>query len=198
MPTYSNSGQTRTTFITVEDLRDNTVINGNVEGPILSRCIKVAQDKYVMPIIGGNLYSSLINKINAGTLTQTDINLLNGFIVPTLFEYTTYEAIPFLSLKFRNKGINKQTSPDSESASLEDLNYLSNKVLETAQFYAELAIRHLKTNASDYPDYMIFAIDQNSPASSDYFSGVHFPSDEGCCMDTERWKYFGRGSSNLF
>ena len=81
---YANSGATRTTFITVEDLRDNTVINGNVEGPILSRCIKVAQDKFVMPIIGGNLYSSLINKINAGTLTQTDINLLNGFIAPSL------------------------------------------------------------------------------------------------------------------
>lgn len=193
-----NSGATKTLFITVDNLRENSVINNNVDGKILEVCIKTAQDKYVMPIIGGVLYSSLINKINAGTLSQTEINLLNGFIVPTLFNYSVYEAIPFLSLKFRNKGINKQSSPDSESASLEDLNYLANKILETAQFYAELAIRHLKTNASDYPDYMIFAIDQNSPASSDYFSGVHFPSDEGCCMDTERWKYFGRGSSNLF
>ena len=197
MSTYSNSGATRTTFITTEDLRDNTVIQGNVEGAILIRCIKVAQDKFVMNFIGGNLYSSLINKINAGTLTQVDKNLLNGFIVPTLMEYTVFEVIPFLSLKFRNKGINKQTSPESESASLSDLHYISQKILETAQFYAESMIRHLKTNANSFPDYMSFIADQTPPANSDYFGGIHFPSDEGSCSDTDRWKYFGQGN-NIF
>ena len=180
------SGGTRTLFITPQYVRENSVLNDNTDGKLIVKAIRTAEDKYIMPIIGGNLYYTLIGMINAGTLTgstNTYKTLMDQFIVPCLLEYSIYEYVPY-SFKFRNKGISKQTSPDSEAANLEDLYYLRDNVLQSAQFYAENLIKYLKVNAASFPEYTTISADQIAPARGDYFGGIHIPSsNRGNCDD---------------
>jgi hypothetical protein len=171
------SSATRVLFLTPQYLIDNTVINGNVEQKILNKCIRTAEDKYIMPLIGSPLYESLITKITGNTLTGVYKTLMDDYVIPCLLEYSLYEYIPFTSFKFRNKGVSKQTSPESEPADLADLSYLRENVKDSAQFYGDRLVKHLKANNSQtFPEYyQLRTIEDVPPARSDYFSGIQFP-----------------------
>lgn len=183
------SGGSRTLFLTPQYVRENSVLNDNTDGKLIVKAIRTAEDKYIMPIIGGNLYYKLIQLIKANTLTGDYQNLMNQFIVPCLLEYSVYEYVPY-SFKFRNKGISKQTSPDSEAADLDELFYLRDNILQSAQFYGENLIKYLKVNGNLFPEYSTWTADQIAPAKGDYFGGIHIPnSNRGNCGD------FGMGLS---
>lgn len=179
----TNSGATRTLFIDPQYVRDNSVINDNTEGGLISKAIRTASDKYIQPIIGGNLYNSLISKIQLNSLSGDYKTLMDDFIVPCLLEYTIYEYIPY-SFKFRNKGISRQTSPDSIPAEVEDLTYIRDNVLQTAQFYGETLVRFLSIHAPNFPELSTSQADQINRAKGDYFGGIHVPGqDRGYCGD---------------
>ena len=172
----TTSGATRTLFLTPAYLIENTVINSNVEQKLLIKAIRTAEDKYIMPIIGSPLYSTLIDKINDATLSGAYKTLIDSYIIPCLLEYSLLEYIPFTSFKFRNTGVQKQTTPDSQAAELADLHYLKENVRDSAQFYGEKLIQHLRANTSLFPEYLRFtSCADTAPAISDYFSGIQFP-----------------------
>lgn len=170
----TNSGQTRTLFITPQYLKANSFPNENVDDKLLKKAIRVAEDKYIKPIIGGSLYYAIISKIDSNTLAGDYKNLLDNFITPCLVEYAIYEYIPY-TFKYRNKGIMKQGSENAEPAELNELYYQRDNVRDTAQFYAEELIRFLKANTTSFIEYGQYSQDQIAPARGDYFSGIHVP-----------------------
>lgn len=170
-----NSGSTITLFITVQYLRENSVINDNVDGNLLQPVIRTVHDKYLHPILGSQLYYSLQQKIISNTLSGDYLFLMNNYVVPFLLHYSTYEAIPFMAFKFRNKGIQKQSSPDSTPAELGELTYVRDSVLATAQFYGERLIDYLCSNQSSFTEYGDATNGDISPSSGDYFNGIHIP-----------------------
>lgn len=173
-------------FITPQYLIENSAINSNVEQKILTKCIRTASDKYLMPLIGSQLYEAIVNRISGGTMTAGDYkDLLDDYITPALVDYAVLEYIPFSAVKFRNKGIQRQTSEEnSEPADMDNLTYLQQSVRDSAQFYSERLIRYLKANIQLYPEYYQYtvSIDDIAPARSDYFNGIQFPrSNRGGC-----------------
>jgi hypothetical protein len=166
-------------------LIDNSVLNSNIEQKILSKIIRTTEDKIIQPLIGSELYQEIVSQISGGTMTAgNNKTLLDDYILPTLAEYSVLEYIPYTALKFRNKGVQKQTSQEnSEPASMEDLTYLTQSCRDSAQFYAERLIKFLKANIQSYPAYYRYTtIDSISPAKNDYFSGIQFPnSNRGDC-----------------
>lgn len=170
-----NSGSTRTLFCTPQYVVDNTFINDNSDVKLIKKAIRTAEDKYILPIIGGTLYNTIISKIQSNTLTGDYKNVVDNFIIPCLLEYTVYEYVPYV-FKFRNKGVSKQTSETSEPATQEELIFVRENILQTAQFYGEELIRHLRCNSNLYPEYNQSATDQIPPAQGDYFSGIFIPN----------------------
>ncbi len=170
-------GQSNTLFITAQYLRDNTIINDNVDGQILQPIILVAQDKYIQPIIGSNLYLEMKNKVTGNTVTGDYLTLMNEYIIPTLMHYSTYESVPFFNYKFRNKAISKQSSPDSTPADLNELAYVRDNILQTAQFYGQRMIDYLCANATLFPEYSqsLANGDGMSPDNAQYFGGILIP-----------------------
>lgn len=166
-------------FITPQYLIENSAINSNVEQKILTKCIRSASDKYIMPLIGSNLYEAIVNKISGGTMAAGDYkSLLDDYITPALVDYSVLEYIPFSAVKFRNKGIQRQNSGEnSEPADMDNLTYLQQSVRDSAQFYSERLVRYLKANIQLFPEYYQYtiSIDDVMPARSDYFSGIQFP-----------------------
>lgn len=170
-------GQSNALLISPQYLRDNTVINDNVDGQMLQPLILIAQDKYIQPILGSNLYTSILDMYTANTLSGNYLSLTTQYIIPTLLHYSTYEAVPFFNYKFRNKAISKQSSPDSSPADLSELAYVRDNILSTAQFYGQRMIDYLCANSSLFPEYAqgLTNGDGMSPDNGQFFNGVHIP-----------------------
>jgi hypothetical protein len=185
----------RTLLITPQYLIDNSPVNSNVEQKLLASSIRKAEDIYLMPLIGSELYQAIIGKISGGTMAAGVYkDLLDLYIAPALVEYSVIVYIPFTSIKLRNKGTQKQLGDNSEPANLEDLAYLTTSVRDSAQFYAERLIKYLKQNMTQFPEYLRYStIDSILPANNDYFSGLQFtigPNQRtgGQCWDGDRYK----------
>jgi len=171
--------QQRVLWTTPQFLKDNTVVNDNVEDNILRKCISVAEDKVIHPLLGSQLTLTISNQIQDYIGSNVPIpaaykTLIDDYIVPTLVEYAVIEYIPF-TYKFRNKGIQRQTSPESIPAELDELIYLKQNILSTAQFYGERLVAFLRTNNATYPEYYQNGAGDIQPAKGAYSSSIFIP-----------------------
>lgn len=141
-------------FISRNDIIKRAPIGGNIDPEKLVPFIKTAQDKYIWIILGSKLYFFLQDEIVANTLTAPYTTLVEEYIKDTLVHYSVVEALPFLAYTIGNAGIFKNTNPDqSVSPDKRDVDFLLQKELQTAQFYAERLVTHLIANNNLYPQY---------------------------------------------
>lgn len=195
------AGASTTIFVGTQYLRENSIINDNVDAKVLQPIIRMAQDKYIQQTIGTSLYNKMIQLVDAAapvlvtpavgvigqpgyvppvyTSSLTPITgnykiLLEDYIIPTLVQYAVWESVPFMNFKFRNKSISKQSSDNATPADLTELYYIRDNVLTTAQFYAERMSTYLCQNTTLFPEYTAFSGDL-SPNSNNSFTGIHIP-----------------------
>ena len=166
-------------FISINYLRTNTIINDNVQGEILDQVIKQVQETQIQTLLGTSLYNKYNNIINDGSITgTTNANykeLLDDYIVPTLVQYCVCNSIPYLNYKFTNKNISTQKSDDSEPLGLDELKFLKNELTNTAQFYGERLVKHLKCNTDKYPQYLECIAGGVEPDKTAFFNGIFIP-----------------------
>ena len=114
---------------------------------------KVAQDIHIHQLLGTDLYDKIQAEITANTLANPYKNLVDVYIQPVLIHYSLYECLPFLSYKIMNKDIVRKISETSTPASLDDIKYMRNIVVNTAQYYAERLVDYVKNNTDLFPEY---------------------------------------------
>ena len=78
-------------FMSVDYLRDETVINGNVDAEVLEPFILVAQNVHIESITGTNLYNKIIADLEAVSITGAYKTLLDDYIHPALLQWSLYE-----------------------------------------------------------------------------------------------------------
>lgn len=148
-------------FISLEYLKSNTAISGNVDPAELLPFITEAQNIYIQELLGTRLYNQLVlavYNLNYASpvepLSQPQIDLLN-IIQPCLAYYTMYVSIPFTMIKWKNKGLQKGANPETGSVSAEliETKYLRENILTTAKFYADRIVAFLCNHNEDYPYY---------------------------------------------
>lgn len=168
------ASETKNPFISVQYLRDNSIINDNVDAKVLLPIIRMAESKYIQQVIGTTLYNKLVTDANSGAISGNYQILLEDYVIPTLVQYSVYEAVPFLNYKVRNKSISKQQSDDSTAADLSELSYLRDNILNTAEFYSEQLIQYLRTSGL-FPEYTTWTNGGIAPQIDGYFNGYHIP-----------------------
>ena len=168
------AAESTTLFISVQYLRDNSIINENVDSKVLLPVIRMAQTKYIQQVIGTTLYNKLLADIDATSVTGNYKILIDEYIIPVLVQYSVYESIPYLNYKLRNKSVSKQGSDNSIPADLNELSYLRDNVLQTAQFYAERMSMYICNNTNLFPEFNQSNLDI-APDSQNYFGGYHIP-----------------------
>ena len=163
-------------FLSVDYLRDETVINGNVDGEVLEPFIIVAQNLHIEQITGTNLYNKLIADITAGSVTGVYKTLLDDYIQPALLQWSLFECLPFINYNFTNKSISTQDSDNSTAVSLEDVKYLRANIKDVAEYYSTRAIAYLKDNEDSFDELGTNGDDCSDIAASNeaYFSGIQF------------------------
>ena len=141
-------------FISADYLKENSVVNLNVDDKILSMCIETSQDLYVQETLSSPLYNHLQTVIiNSGStgLTSYEQTLLDDYIIPGLINQSIVSASMALSFKIQTKGVIQQYSENSSS--VPDLEYMRAEYRKNAEFYFERAIHYIKTNHSEFATY---------------------------------------------
>jgi hypothetical protein len=149
------SGSKPYLFCSRNDIVKRTPLGGNVDPEKIIPFVKTAQDKYILITLGTVLYSKLQEDVKNGTLTGQYKTLMDEYIVDTLVHYALVEALPFLAYTIANGGIVKNISSEqATSPSKVDIDYLLQKELQTAQFYAERLVTYLIAYSQNYPEYL--------------------------------------------
>ena len=126
-------------FITINDLKRKSIIDGNVDADKLIQFIEVAQDTHIQNYLGGLLYKKLqtliINDTISDAANSDYKSLLDDYIKPMLVWFTQSSYLPFAMYQISNGGVFKHRSENSETISLEEMRMMLAKVTETAEFY---------------------------------------------------------------
>lgn len=147
-----------TLLISDEIIKERTVVHGNIDPKLIYPDIKVAQDFYILPIVGTALFDVLQARVDAGVWTNyTDYKtLLDKYIIDALIYHTLAELPTTLSYQFWNKGMQRKTGDNTENPSMEELLDISNKYRTRGEMYCNKLKNFLIAESSlgKYPEYL--------------------------------------------
>lgn len=140
-------------FIHPNEIKATAYVDENVDDKLVTNAISIAQDLYILPIIGSGINDELRTQIGASTLSVLNTTLLSTYIVPALRYWVLYELAEPMTYKFTNKSIVKKKSENSEAIDFKDLMALKDKFMNIAQWYTERLKFYLIQNEASHPLY---------------------------------------------
>ena len=161
-------------FITSDYLRQNSVIDKNVDTSILNICIRTAQEINIEKVLGTDLYDKLV----ADNLSYTGyyLILMEEYVKRCLVQWSIFHALPYIATRITNVGTVKKTSDNSNAASEEDIISLKDTVASTAREYSQRITNYLKANCQYFPEYHSNDTDGGiSPSNDNYSLGIWLP-----------------------
>ena len=140
-------------FITLEELKRKSIIDGNVDTDKLIQFVEVAQDTYIQTQLGTKLYDKLQDGVINNNLNTANTTLINTYLKPMLIWFTQSEYMKYAAFQISNGGVFKHRSENSDSASLEEINNLVYQAKTTADFYTQRFLDYIDENSNLYPEY---------------------------------------------
>ena len=171
-------------FISEGRLKKLTAIHENVEPQDLMPHVQDAQAIHVQGLLGTKYYNILKTRIEGATLTAADTTLLDDYIASMLANYALYQAMPTLTYKIFNKSLMQPDSETAVTATLDQMKYIRQSTLDTAEFYRERAREYLRDNIELYPEYNNPGSDGMMPDYNQrYFHGIVIPKGSSCTFE---------------
>lgn len=179
-------------------IKERTAIHGNIDPQLLYPDIKVAQDMYILPILGSALFNKLQTIIADNTITS-DValvnykNLMDRYVVDTLIYYTLAELPSTLSYQFWNKGVVRKHGESTELPSMSELIDIANKYKNRAEFYGNRLRLYLRQNAPVmFAEFISYGngVDDIYPSHKTFTMPVWLGDDSSCGQTFEE-KYQG-------
>lgn len=164
-------------LISEQRVKQYTNLDNNVRMEEITPFIIQSQDLQLQPRLGTKFFNRLKSGVINGDLTAAEKELLNEYISPMLAHYSLYMMLPGLKYKLVEKGIVSGTSEETAPTSLQELEYLRQATLDTAQFYDERLHEYLHDLPSGtFPEYTQPGTDGMTPDhQTAYFSGLVVP-----------------------
>lgn len=142
----------------------------------------IAENIWVVPIIGEDLYNELLEQVTNNEVTDVNSTLLLN-IYPYLSICICYESLPLISYHLTEVGITKGKSDNSDSVSINDVNYISKHFRAQIEALKSQLKAFLKRNAEYFP------LLTNDYSNCDC---------ENTCIDDWQFDYFERGIYNRY
>jgi hypothetical protein len=140
-------------YITEQFLKNKTPITQNVDAKDLSPFMEMTVRTYIQPILGYNFNNELLEKFNDETLSPIETDLVE-FIQFVVAFYATYDAIPSLTFRISNKGIQSQFGDYQNSEGVATVEYLRNNMLKFARVHESNLRAFLDLNKAQFPTYL--------------------------------------------
>ena len=166
-------------FITRNDIIKNTPLQGSIDADRLLNFVRTAQDKYLLNLLGTVLFKYLQLQITAGTvdtLSPYYQDLLNEHIKPTLIWYSVVEYLPYSNVQFKSEGAVKHKSEQSDGVDKNQIDYLLQKSLNNADYYATRMQNYLIAYSRQIPQYLQSVGNQTQvypDMGNAYFGGIN-------------------------
>ena len=132
-------------FVTEEFIKNETHITQNVDAGDISPYLHISAITYIQPILGYTFYNDILDKFNLGTLNADETQLVE-FIKYVVAFYAAYEAVPNLTFRISNKGIQSQSGEFSASESIEVVNYIRRNIVKYAKIKEDELREYLYEN----------------------------------------------------
>tara|TARA_R110000744_G_scaffold134922_1_gene244188 strand:+ start:2635 stop:3195 length:561 start_codon:yes stop_codon:yes gene_type:complete len=158
-------------FIDAEYIKAYSQVGGNVDEKYLLSATITAQDKYIQPILGTNLYKDLkANILNLNGANTNYPTLMDDYIRMATMRWTLVELYPYLSNKVLNSSISQISGENASPIPKSEVDSLISLERNNAQFYSERLIDYLQANTSIFPKYRTTtSSDQMQPTYSAYY-----------------------------
>jgi len=163
-----------TLYISATRIKKDTALGGSVDDNIIMPYILLAQDMFILPVLGTDLDTKLKSDIQGGSLTGAYKTLVETYIQPALVQFSFAELAPFLRLRFVNNAIVIMGATDqSDSASYEDIKPLMDRAKDAAEFYRQRLIDYIRNNTSSFPEYSSNTGADLDPTTRNYYAGMN-------------------------
>ena len=165
-------------FINRNDIIKNTPLQGAIDADALLPFVRTAQDKYLKNLLGTVLFDYLQAQIvanNVDNLSTYYQALLDDYVKNALIWYACVEYIPFSSVQFKSNGAVKQQSEQGIAPQKSEIDYLLNKALNNADYYALRLQNYLIAYSQFIPQYLQSVGNQTQiypDQSNQYFGGI--------------------------
>lgn len=164
-------------FVTIQDIKQKSIISGNVDPDKIIQFVEVAQDTHIQNYLGGKLYDKLQDLVVNNTLSDVSNadykTLIDEYVKPMLIWFTQATYMPFAAYQINNGGVYKHTSENSVSIEQEELNALTRRAHETAEFYTRRFMDYMDFNSSKYPEYLDSSNENMHPDKDVNFGGIY-------------------------
>lgn len=165
-------------FISIDDLKKKSIIDGNVDSDKILQFVEVAQDTHIQNYLGGALYSKLQALIVAAEINDVGNadykTLLTEYVKPMLIWYSQATYLPFSLFQVKNGGIYKHTSENADAITKDELDYIIQRTRDNAEFYTKRFLDYMCANSTLYPEYTSNTTGEMYPDKSVNYTGGWF------------------------
>lgn len=140
-------------FITETYLKSQTPITANVDVNDVTPFIRTQTEMRIQPILGTYFYKDILAKYNAQTL-NSDEEILVTYIQPVVAWRSAEDAVFGLSYQLKNKGLQTQFGDNSNSVSIQEVNFGQDHYAQKASFYEARLSNYLRDNRLLYPEFI--------------------------------------------
>ena len=163
-----------TLYISSTRIKKDTALGGSVDDNIIMPYILLAQDMFILPVLGTDLDAKLKAEIQAGSLSGAYKTLVETYIQPALVQFSFTELAPFLRLRFVNNSVVVMGDTDTgSSATYDDIKPLMDRATDAAEFYRQRLIDYLQNNSGSFSEYTSNTGADLNPQVSNYFAGIN-------------------------
>ena len=180
-------------FVSANRLKRDTAVGGSVDDDLIRPYVYMAQQRYILPVLGTDLYNKICTDIEDGNVTGDYRTLLNDYIQPATVQFAFVQLVPFLRVRFVNNAVVVMDSEQSASASYDDLKPLMDQSLDMGHFYRQRLIDYLCDNSSLFPEYTSNTGSDLSPTTNNYTQGLNI---DDYYEDLERKAFLSAISDN--
>ena len=158
-------------FVTLNDVKKFTALNGNIDSDRLIQFIKVAQDVHIQNYLGHDLFEKINDDIVASTLISPYTTLLSDYIKPMLIWWSFSEYLAFAPYHISNKGVYKASNEVGETIESNEVDKMVAKAHDNAEHYTQRFIQYICNNSATYPEYNTNSNGEMTPSKDNNFSG---------------------------
>ena len=186
----------KTLLISSNTLKENSVLNANVDMKLVTPSIQYIQDTVLQGILGTRLYRELQRQVYDNDVKPEYAELLDDHIESILI-YGVLSDVPVsLFLKLMNLSVGTSADEGLTSGSLKQVNFLREHYRQKMQFYMKRMDDFLCFNTRTYPEFLAGKEDDMRPSREPYQTGIAgLTSDFGKRYDRygrklpARWRY---------
>ena len=124
--------------------------------------MRIAQEVHIQNYLGTSLYRSIQAKIIAGNLGGDYLALVNNYLKDMVIYFAMVDYVPFAAFQISNGGVFKHRSENSDTATKEEIDSLTEKYRQFAQFFTRRFLDYICDNSNLFPEY-------NSSTQSDMY-----------------------------